>query len=190
MAASNILSADAVDRQLEQEFADDIRDAIARLEVSLGAARSNGEGDATEALADVKRTVLNLVTQGRGLDLPLINLTLHQLFDYLSPLSGLGAQQAQDIQAHLDKLNDILDGRIADEQDAGAKLVRALPVKTGFDLDFGDITPQDVQVLVIVTERAMSHIIEREMAACGIRTTNVRDPYQAFRKWPIGLSRT
>ncbi len=179
MAPTIVPNAEEVDKQLAVEFSDEIGDAIAHMEVGLGGVRSGG-ADPLEALNELRRTVLNLVTQGRGLDLPLINLTLHQLYDYLMPLSTLGDRQVRDVEIHLEKLTDIREGRITEASNSAAELVRELPIKSGFDVDFGDITPENIQILVIVPEKAMSHIIEREMAACGIRTTNLRNPFQAF----------
>lgn len=177
--ASFMPSAEEVDKQLEEEFRDEVQDTLGRIEVLLGNVTSESTNGA-EALGNLRRDVLSLVTQGRALHLPLLNLATHQLYDYLAGLETLTEKQCTDVQTFADKLQDILDGKVVDTADTGAKMVRELPVKTGFDVDFGDIAPQDVQIMVVVPERAMTRIIEREMAACGIRTTNVRDPFQAF----------
>ena len=64
--------------------------------------------------------------------------------------------------------------------DGGATLVRELPAKRIADIDFGDLTQSKIQVLAVVPEKAMSIILEKELAACGYRTTKVRNAFNAF----------
>lgn len=177
--ASFVPSAEDVDKQLETEFLEELRDNIAKIDVTLNSFRGN-KLSGTETAQEVKRLVFSSDSQSRSVNLPLITITLHQFTDYLSSLTEITNAQADDIQAFSDKIEDILDGKVTTDSSSEAEIVRALPMKTGFDIDFDDIEPQDVHLLVIVPERAMARIIEREMAACGIRTTNLRDPFMAF----------
>ena len=103
--------------------------------------------------------------------------------DYLSNVDILSPEQSEDMQVYADKVMGVLDGDITiSESDGGASLVRELPMKRILDNDFEVGPPQDVDVVVIVPEKAMARILERELAACGIRSTNVRNPFEAFEQ--------
>lgn len=180
MGAAFLPSAEEVDQQLEQEFMDDVRDTISNLDILLGNFRS-GQADATGTLAHIVRSIHTLKNQGRGINLPLINLVVHRLDDYLADLKELTIERASDIQAFLDKINGVLDGDIDETSlDAGAQLVRELPSMAALEADFGDLSQKVIEIMVIVPEKAMSRILRSEMAACGYRTTTVANPFNAF----------
>lgn len=180
MTPALVPSAEEVEAQIEAEFADEVRDTINTLDVMLGNLRSRTT-DASDVLLTLKRNIHNLRSHAGTVNQPAISLVIHQLDDYASDLKDLSPAQIDDIQHFVDKIGAILDGDIdAHAEDVGAQLVRELPAKKTFEVDFGDITPKNVQIMVIVPEKAMAHIIGREMAACGYRTVNVRKPFDAF----------
>lgn len=180
MSSAFVPSAEEVEQQLGSEFLDDVRDAVSTLDVMLGNLRSRSADEAT-VLATVQRSLQNLRLQARTVEQPTITLVIHQLDDYAVDLTSLSPAQVDDIQSFIDKMSAILDGDIdANSVEVGAQLVRELPTKKTFEVDFGDITPKNVQILLVVPEKAMSHIIEREMAACGYHVTNVRKPFDAL----------
>ena len=55
-----------------------------------------------------------------------------------------------------------------------------LPAKRSADVDFGNLEQKNIEVLLVVPEKAMSRIVERELAACGYRTSVVRNPFEAL----------
>jgi CheY-like chemotaxis protein len=59
-------------------------------------------------------------------------------------------------------------------------VVRALPAKRTADIDFGKIEKKNVEILLVLPEKAMARIVERELANCGYRTSVVRDPFAAI----------
>lgn len=180
MNATNVPNEADVEKQIESEFLDEVRDIHSSLDVLLGNLRSKS-ANPEEALETLARCAHSLKNQGRIVNMPLINLATHQMDDYLSNIMELTPERIEDIQAFLDKISDILDGKVDDKtEDSGAKLIRELPIKKSADIDFGDITPQNIQILLVVPEKSMTHIIEREMAACGYRTCTVRNPFDAF----------
>lgn len=180
MTSTFIPSAEEVDQQLENEFMDDVRDAISNLDIELGNFKS-GQSTAGDTLALIVRTVHTLKNQGSGINLPLVNLVIHRLDDYLSDLKELTPDRANDIQSFLDKINGVLDGDIDENSiDAGAQLIRELPSMATLEADFGDLSQKTIEIMIVVPEKAMSHILRNEMAACGYRTTSVANPFHAF----------
>lgn len=183
MPQSFIPSAEDVDRQLEQDFLDEARDKTGQLDVMLGQFRS-GQIKADDTLGRILTDAHTLKVQGRGLNLPIINLVIHRLTDYIDGLTSFDNDTASDVQIFVDKLSNILDGDASDSGDSTAALVRELPSRTkaisGTSIDFGDLTQQIIEILVVVPEKAMGRILEKEMAACGYRVTNVRSPFSAF----------
>jgi len=183
MSQNFVPSAEEVDRQLEQEFLDETRDKTGQLDVLLGQFRA-GQVPAEKTLATVVKEVHTLKVQGRGVHMPILNLVVHRFSDYVGGISSFNDESANDIQIFIDKLSSVLDGEIAGGDEASAALVRELPNKTKAiaqtPTDFGDLTQKIIEILVVVPEKSLSHIIEQEMAACGYRVTNVRNPFNAF----------
>lgn len=175
-------SAEDVDKELEGEFRDEARDILASIELALGNARS-GSGDVADILGTIKRGIQTINIQAKAVNLPLVNMVGVRLDDYLASLKDLSPEQIDDIQSYADKIAGILDGDITSvESDTGAKLVRELPMKKTFNVDFEVVIPKDVEVLVILPERSMATIVERDLAAVGLRSTNVRNPFDAFEQ--------
>ncbi|TCS62157.1 response regulator [Varunaivibrio sulfuroxidans] len=180
MPSKFVPNAEDVDRQLESEFLEDVKDTVSQLDIQLANLRAN-KNLLDEGLAPVRQLVHNLMAQGRGVNMPTIHLLVHRLNEYLTEVKALDDTHVDNIQTFVDKINGVLDGDIDPAGiDATPKLVRELPKKVFADIDFGDITPQDVEVLLVIPERSMARIVEQEMAACGYRTSNAKTSYEAF----------
>jgi len=172
-------SAEDVDRQLEAEFKQDVEDTLSELDILLGNLRSNTE-PADSGLTLLRNHAHNLLVQGRGLNIPSVDLLGHRLGEYLGEVSDLSPNNLDDTQTFIDKLHGVLEGDAAVADDTPA-LIRELPAKPVADVDFGDITPTDIEVLLIVPERFMGRIVEKELAACGYRISNARTSFDGFK---------
>ncbi|MGB0683754.1 MAG: DNA-binding response regulator [Magnetovibrionaceae bacterium] len=194
-------SAEEVDRQIEDEFLDECRDTMGNLDVLIGNLKS-GEIPSTEATEQMRRVVVNLRAQGRGVALPALNTVIEAMADYIGNSGELTDSQFDDLQIFVDRANSVLEGEVDPRShDACAGLVRTLPQKrkappagkpaapaatpaappVKIDLSaFGDLTQQEVMVLLVLPEKAMVQIVEAELAACGYRSTNARNPFDAF----------
>ncbi|MGE5547592.1 MAG: DNA-binding response regulator [Solirubrobacterales bacterium] len=166
------------ERRVISEFMDELRDTASALQVLLGNLRSKSV-PAAEGLEKLRRDAGNLRNQAQALALPLIKLVTHRLEEYVAELKSVGAEQLDAIQIFVDKIEKLADGEPVSEADAPA-VVRALPAKRTADIDFGDIEQKNIEVLLCVPEKAMSRIVERELAACGYRTSVVRNPFEAI----------
>ncbi|MBL4692756.1 MAG: response regulator [Magnetovibrio sp.] len=172
-------SAEDVDRQLEAEFLQDVEDSVNQLDVLLGSLRSHTE-DTGKGLVELKRITHGLLMQGRGINVPTIHLLVHRLSEYLSEVKELSDQNVEDVQVFTDKLQGILEGDLTDVGDT-PQLVRALPASQFADIDFGDITPKDIEVLLIIPEKSLSRIVHKELAECGYRVSNARSSFEGFK---------
>ncbi len=166
------------ERRVINEFLDELRDAASALQVLVGNMRSNSV-PAAEGLERLKRDASNLRSQAQALGLPMIKLVTHRLEEYVGELRVCGSGELDEIQVFIDKIEALADGETLGHQDMSA-VVRSLPAKRPHDVDFGPIEKKNVEVLLVVPEKAMSRIVEREMAACGYRTSLVRDPFAAL----------
>lgn len=181
MPASTLIpNADDLDREIEAEFRDDAAQALARIEVALENARSGAVGGAETAHA-LRQMVRTLNAQAPVGVLPGARLVLQRMDAYLGPLADLTPAHLDDVRAFSDRLEDALEGRL-EGADATARMVRELPIKRNFDIDFEVVIPRPVEVLLILRDRAGAHLVERELAACGLRSTNVRIPFDAFEQ--------
>ncbi len=172
------LDSDAVERQHYDEFLDEARDVASGLQVLVENVRS-GAAAAEQAIETLRRQALSLRTACLAVNSPLIKLVGFRLTEYLDGLDALGAVELDDIQVFLERIQGVADGTLADTADA-FEVVRSLPAKKQPDVDFGSVEQKDVEILLVVPEKALSRIVERELAACGYRVSNVRDPFAAL----------
>jgi PleD family two-component response regulator len=176
MSSGNV---EAMEHQVEAEFLEEVRDTLSGLDVLIGNLRSRS-AKADEALPRLRHDMVSVATCGRSLDQPLIVIVAHRLSEYLADLKDLSATQIDDIQTFLDQIRKVLDGEVSPAADASAKMVRALPAKKAFDFDVATVTQTNVEILLVIPDKAMNRIVERELAACGYRVSNVRSPFQAL----------
>lgn len=166
------------ERRVISEFIDELRDTASALQVLVGNMRSKSIG-AEEGLATLKRDASNMRSQAQALALPLIKLVTHRLDEYVADLKSVSDAELDEIQIFIDRIERLADGEHVTESDVPS-VVRSLPAKRSHDVDFGLIEKKNVEVLLVVPEKAMSRIIERELAACGYRTSVVRNPFEAL----------
>lgn len=176
------MSVTIADNENEQrvinEFLDELRDTASQLQVLLGNLRSRSVSS-QDGLATLKREASNLRSHAHGLTLPMIKLVTHRLDEYVGELKDLGTAEIDEIQIFIDRIEKLADGETIDESDAPA-IIRALPAKRAADIDFGKIEKKNIEILLVLPERAMAHIVERELANCGYRTSVVRDVFAAI----------
>ena len=170
---------DAMDRQIEAEFIEEVRDILNGIEVLIGNIRS-GTNPAKEGLVRIQREMVNVAMRGSTLDQPLVTIVAHRLTEYLGDVVELDAGRLDDIQIFVDQIRHTLDDKGRPDAGDAAMLVRALPARhwTGFDPSEVQVT--NVEIMLVIPEKAMSRIIERELQGCGYRVTNLHSPFQAI----------
>lgn len=166
------------ERRVISEFLEELRDTASQLQVLLGNMRSKSV-TMDDGLATLKREASNMRSQAQALALPLIKLVTHRLEEYVAELKSVGVGELDEIQVFIDRIEKLADGEHVVDTDMPA-VVRSLPAKRAADIDFGPIEKKNVEVLLVVPEKAMSRIVERELAACGYRTSVVRNPFEAL----------
>lgn len=166
------------ERRVINEFLEELRDTASALQVLVGNLRSKSVAQ-DEGLATLKRDASNMRSQAQALALPLIKLVAHRLEEYVADLKSVGVAELDGIQVFVDRIERLADGEQVGDTDIRT-VVRALPAKRAADVDFGNLEQKNVEVLLVVPEKAMSRIVERELAACGYRTSVVRNPFEAL----------
>jgi CheY-like chemotaxis protein len=165
------------ERRIFDEFRDEVRDTVSELTVLIGNLRSRAVSSA-DGLGMLRRDASNLRSQGHALGVPLIKLVTHRLDEYIAELKDLGEGEISEIEVFLGKIEKLVDGEAVSEAEV-PNIVRSLPAKRNADVDF-KIELKDIEILLAVPEKAMSHILERELANCGYRTSVVRDGFEAI----------
>jgi len=173
---------DAADNENElrviNEFLDELRDSASQLQVLLGNLRSKSVS-AADGLATLKREANSLRSHAHGMNLPLIKLVTHRFDEYVGELKAVSDTELDEIQVFIDKIEKLADGEQVSDADAPS-VVRALPAKRTADIDFGKIEKKNVEILLVLPEKAMARIVERELANCGYRTSIIRDGFAAI----------
>lgn len=168
----------ALEIQVENEFLEEAQDIMNNLEILRENLRSDYNDD---TMMQFRRNVQMLGAQAHTADFGVVSLLAHRLDDYLQRIKSMAPTHANDIRMFLDKLESALDGSLTiSSRHAGAELVRELPSTTKFDHEFGDLEQKNIEILVIVPDKAMGTIVEREMAACGYRVSFVKTSFKGF----------
>lgn len=167
-----------LEQQIESEFLEEAQDIMNTLEIQ----RSNLCTDYNQDdMAKLRRNVQLLGAQAHTADFGIVSLLAHRLDDYLERINTLAPPHGDDVRMFLDKLEQALDGSLTvTTNKASAELVRELPSKTKFDHEFGDLEKKNIEILVIVPDKATGHIVEREMAECGYRVSFAKTSYKGF----------
>jgi PleD family two-component response regulator len=166
-----------MDRQVEAEFIEEVRDILSGLEVLIGNLRSN-TAPVKESLARLQRDMLNVAVRGGTMDQPLVTIVAHRFGEYVADLTELSPQRLDDMQAFLDQMRQALDGSVP--VSTTAAVVRALPTRVHNNFNPADVKITNIEVLLVTSDRATSRIVEREFQACGYRVSTVRSPFQAL----------
>lgn len=166
-----------IDDLLCREFLDEGVETLQALDATLDGAR-NGHVPATDVLRDFRRMAVGIRGRAAGFGLGCVVAIAHRLDEYLKAAPAvLPPRVWEDLQLYLDLLLALFEGREDGTCDPAA-LVRALPRRLGFDPT--DITPHDVEVLLVMARGAQTHFVERELQQCGYRVSVVPDTLQAF----------
>ena len=163
-----------LEQEIESEFQDETRDVLDNLEVMLGNVES-GLVDAQQALARLQKTFLSLDVRSQSVDNAAMSIVAHRAGEYLSDLSGLARTDIADLQVFIDTFRKLLARGPAAAGESPGDLVRQLPSRRIVDFDVVEAARKiNVEVLLVIPDRATSHYVERELAACGYRVSNAR----------------
>ena len=169
---------DQLEREIEAEFLDETRDVLSGLEVMLGNVES-GLVDAAQAVLRLRKSFLALEARSQSLDNAGLAILAHRAFDFCSDLSELNRERVADVQVFIDVIRRLMDE--GGDKAASAELVRQLPCRHIVDFDVAEAAKKtNIEVLLVVPDRATSHYVERELAACGYRLSNARSFFRGL----------
>ena len=154
---------------MRQDFLDGTGDKLATLDRALA------EGGDLEAL---RYFAFETKGQARNFGMTLLGLVAARLEDYLNAIDHIADWSVPGIRAFMDSMQNVINGGIADDADPSI-LVRGLPARPRV-LGVDDNETLDVEVMLVMAHNAATGIVEREMQACGYRTTVVTSPFEAF----------
>ncbi|WP_135078679.1 DNA-binding response regulator [Terasakiella sp. SH-1] len=164
--------------QVESEFLEEARDIMNSLEIQRENLRSNYNDD---DMGKLLRGVKNLGAQALTADFAIVSLLAHRLEHYLERIPNMDAPHGDNVRLYLDKIESALDGTLQVEAtQTSANLVRELPAVTKFDHEFGDLEKKNIEILIIVPDKATAHIVEREMAECGYRVSFAKSSFNGI----------
>lgn len=164
--------------QVENEFLEEARDIMNQLEIQRENLRSNFS---EEEMTKLRRNVQLLGAQAHTADFSIVSLLSHRLEDYLERIQNMNDPHGDHVRFFLDKIEAALDGTLEiAKPNASAELVRELPSTSKFDHEFGDLEKKNIEILVIVPDKATGHIVEREMAECGYRVAFAKSSFKGF----------
>ena len=166
-----------MDIQVEAEFVEEVRDILDSLDVLVGNLRSRAVKEA-DGLAQIRRDMLNVEMRGSTLEQPMLVIVARRLCEYVSDLKGLDDAKLNDIQAFIDQIRSILDGKV--EISNIAKVVRTLPARRVAEFDPKSVVVTNVEVLLVIPDKSTQRIVERELAACGYRSSCTPSPFKAI----------
>ncbi|MCW8915082.1 MAG: Hpt domain-containing protein [Magnetovibrio sp.] len=167
---------EGIAHELRQECLDEAKELVSELDLCLDDFRHE-RIEADELLSKVSRTALKLRVQAGNVGLRLLGTVAHRLEDFIVNAKALPPGAADDLQVFIDRLEDITDGRLALDSDAG-QVVRDLPAKVGFSES--DIEVRNIEVMLVMLHGTANHYVERELQQCGYRVHTVTTTFEAL----------
>lgn len=171
-----LLSEEEVDRLAEREVVEETRDVIAGFDVALQQARSGGER--AEILAKLRQDAFSIRTKVQTVSINGLAPLTQRLDEYVGNATEMSDTAIEDVQAYIDRIAALLDGEEIVEAKDVARVVREMPHMPAFDVN--DIVITEVEVMVVMPQRSAARAVQRELVACGYRTSVVTNPLEAI----------
>ncbi len=159
-----------------EEYMQEARDDLALFEVLLGKMRASA-GDAEEAVSRMAGEVRKLLGLCTGIGLPLLDLLLRRLDNYLTDLSQPTARQVDDLDVFVDIMRGLLENEMDDKVDE-AEFVRSLPVRRPVELE--DLEHLNIEILLVDPNRTSARIVARDLQSCGYRVAMSQRSFEAI----------
>jgi CheY-like chemotaxis protein len=131
-----------------------------------------------DGLPELRRFVFDLAGQARNFGLTMLETVADQAQNYLTATTTLDDRAIDDLGQYLDLVQDLLNGKQADEGDI-RQLVRGLPVRRGVEIDEAPEV-RDIEVVLVMSPGTQQTFVERELRACGYRATAIPDTLKAL----------
>ena len=158
------------------EYLQEARDDLALFEVLLGNLRTGGSA-AEEALPRMVGEVRKLIGLCTGMGLPLLDLLLRRLDNYLTDLDDPNPRQVDDLDVFVDIMRGLLENEVDDNVDE-AEFVRSLPVRRPVELE--DLEHLNIEILLVDPNRTSARIIARDLQNCGYRVAMAQSSFDAI----------
>jgi len=181
MTTADIHKKDEFAQQLEVEFRDSAFDLLAQAEAILEDGRSEGVLGNKE-LDSVYRIAHSLKGLAASCGYSLTSVVAHRAEDYLADVKELSRKHIGDIQKFVDTLGDLVDGTVKERNVNVSEFMRALPSRP---TDFDEVSAQDIEVLVVMPDDAVSRHVMRELQACGYCVTREGNSFKAIGIAPM-----
>jgi len=167
----------AIAEELRLEVFDEAKEQVTELSLLIDGVHH--DRNSTDELRDaVSKAALKLRTKAGTAGLRLIGTIAHRLEDYMANLREFQPRTVDDLQMFIDRLEDIIEERIALDADA-SQIVRKLPSMAGFSED--DIEVRNIEVMLVMLHGTANHYVQRELQQCGYRVTTVSTVFEAFQ---------
>jgi CheY-like chemotaxis protein/HPt (histidine-containing phosphotransfer) domain-containing protein len=163
--------------RLVGEFADSVRDTLDELELRLGRAKADPAALA-HTFAAVMREAHSLKGAAKSFGYAAIGVIAYRLEDYVTGLGAPDPRALDDIRIFLDRIADVLDGKLDRDGADLPEMVRALPHHSSFDPS--EVTVNDVEIMLVMPSGAATKFIERELRECGYRVVKNDDTFDAL----------
>lgn len=171
-----LLSEEEVDSLAEREVLEETRDVIAGFDLALQQAR--GGGDKAAILAKIRQDAFSLRTKVQAVSINGLAPLTQRLDEYVENTPALEDNAIADIQTYVDRIGALLDGEEVVAAEEVARVVREMPHMPVFNVD--DVKITEVEAMVLMPQRSAARAIQRELAACGYRTSVVTNPLEAI----------
>ena len=181
MTTADIHEKDEFAQQLEVEFRDSASDLLAQAEAILEDGRSEGVLGNKER-DSIYRIAHSLKGLAASCGYSLTSVVAHRAEDYLADVKELSRKHIGDIQKFVDTLGDLVDGTVKERNVNVSEFMRALPSRP---TDFDEVSAQDIEVLVVMPDDAVSRHVMRELQACGYCVTREGNSFKAIEIAPM-----
>ena len=159
------------------EYLQEARDDLELFDQLLTTMRAGGAA-ADEAVQHLASEVLKLLGLCTGMSLPLLDLLLRRLDNYLTDLKEPTASQVDDLEVFVDVMRGLLENEEVDDNVDEAEFVRSLPVRRPVELE--DLEHLNIEILLVDPNRTSARIVARDLQSCGYRVATSQRSFEAI----------
>jgi CheY-like chemotaxis protein len=170
-----LMSEEEVNALAEREVLDETRDVIDGFNIALQQVRG---GDKDKILEKLRQDAFSLRSKAQTVSIHGLAPLTQRLDEYVSNTGELSESAIGDIQTYVDRIAALLDGEEVVAAGDVARVVREMPHQPAFAVD--DIVISEVEAMVVMPQRSAARAVQRELAACGYRTSVVTNPLEAI----------
>ena len=165
---------DQIIANLSAEFEIDARDKLADIRALL-----RNQQEIRQAIPEIRQVAHNLKGMGGSFGYPAITVISHRLEDFIADDTEISDYDIGQCEIFIDRMEDVLDGKLPADSDEIPGMVRSLPSRSGSEPDSAR-SEAVAEILLVTQNNTAAQLMRQRIKACGCRVVVIPSGYAAL----------